>query len=73
VGFSTNKAVDDGVKNLLAAWKACQDWKDYGQAHSDRLIGRNGDPQRVLKKAKCGPKRSPVVPTGAMTNSFVPA
>ncbi|KAI4914887.1 hypothetical protein J4E90_004923 [Alternaria incomplexa] len=43
VGLSTQTAVDDGVKNLLAAWKACQDWKDYGQAHNGRLIGRNGD------------------------------
>ena len=73
VGFSTDTAVDDGVKNLLAAWKACQDWKDYGQAHNGRLIGRNGEPQSVLKKSERGPKKSPVVPTGVMTNSFEPA
>ena len=57
MGFFTDTAVDDGVKNLLAAWKACQDWKDYGQAHNDRLIGRNGDPQRVLKKSQRDPKK----------------
>jgi len=43
-GFSTGTVVDDGVKNLLAAWKACQDWKDYGQARNGRLIEqRSGD------------------------------
>ncbi|KAI4640110.1 hypothetical protein J4E93_008910 [Alternaria ventricosa] len=74
VGLSADTAVDDGVKNLLTAWKACQDWKEQGrQANNGRLIGRNGDPERVLKKAKRGPKRSPVVPTGVTTNFFEPA
>ena len=72
-GSYSDTAVDDAFKNLSAAWNACQDWKDYGQAHNGRLIGRNGDPQRVLKKSKRGPKKSPVDPTGAMTNFFEPA
>ncbi|KAI4932103.1 uncharacterized protein J4E92_004002 [Alternaria infectoria] len=53
--LSTDKAVGDAVKNLLGAWKACQDWKDGSPAHNGRLIGRNGDHKRVPKKAKRGP------------------